>query len=530
MYWVDQICDEIEQLYAEKIKSGQSLIIRDEKTCSGRVHVGSLRGIAVHGIMEQILIERGRDAKFLFEINDFDPMDDVPPEHEKEFTQYLGQPLYSVPSPDGKAKNFAEMYAEEFIGVVEHIGFNAQFYRLHDEYKSGKFNEAIRTCLEHANDIRKIYKEVAESEKPNDWMPLQVACPKCGKIGTTMVFDFDGETVGFECKKNLVSWAEGCETKGRISPFDGNGKLPWKVEWAAKFKVMGVDIEGAGKDHYTKGGSRDISKRICEEILDYPNPFDIPYEFFVIGGKKMSSSKGKGASAKEVSDLLPPEITRLLLLRKQARQPVDFDPEGDTIPNLFDTFDRMADLYFKPHEGKEDFARIFEVSNLEKNRKKISPMFVPRFREVSFLVQMPHMDFLEKVTEMKGAELTEREIIEAKRRSEYAKKWLDLWAPEQFVFQISDELPEITRAFSEGDKKVCAEILQFFEGNSNPDGEAIHGFLHTLKEKLNISPKEIFVPIYQAFFGRDSGPKAGFLLSVLDAEFVKKRLKKVVNK
>ena len=48
-------------------------------------------------------------------------------------------------------------------------------------------------------------------------------------------------------------------------------------------------MEGAGKDHYAAGGSRDIAKRISEEVFNYPEPFNIPYEFFNIFGKDKSS-------------------------------------------------------------------------------------------------------------------------------------------------------------------------------------------------------------------------------------------------
>ena len=53
-----------------------------------------------------------------------------------------------------------------------------------------------------------------------------------------------------------------------MSPFDGRGKLPWKLEWVAKWVTFPVTIEGAGKDHSTKGGSRDVSEACLRAI--YP--------------------------------------------------------------------------------------------------------------------------------------------------------------------------------------------------------------------------------------------------------------------
>ncbi len=79
---------------------------------------------------------------------------------------------------------------------------------------------------------------------------------------------------------DFVKWAKGCGKGGAVSPFDGNAKLLWKVEWAAKFFVLGVDIEGAGKDHSTKGGAREIADRIAREVYKIEPPVNIPYEFF----------------------------------------------------------------------------------------------------------------------------------------------------------------------------------------------------------------------------------------------------------
>jgi len=58
MYWADKIVAEIKVKYKEKIGLGQPLVIRDEKAMSGRVHVGSLRGVAIHGVLSEILSEQ----------------------------------------------------------------------------------------------------------------------------------------------------------------------------------------------------------------------------------------------------------------------------------------------------------------------------------------------------------------------------------------------------------------------------------------------------------------------------------------
>ena len=162
-------------------------------------------------------------------------------------------------------------------------------------YRSGRFDDPIRAVLGHPEEITRIYRDRTGSVKPQDWFPLQVVCENCGRIGTTLVDSWDGETVGYSCEPELVGWATGCGHRGRVSPFGGNAKLPWKLEWPAKWKVFGVTVEGAGKDHNTRGGSRDVADAVTREVFEIEPPLNVPYEFFLIGGAKMSSSKGLGA-------------------------------------------------------------------------------------------------------------------------------------------------------------------------------------------------------------------------------------------
>lgn len=225
MFWADEITEQVRSRFAEKLKSKQPVIVRDEKTASGRVHVGSLRGVAVHGAISELLTSLGIANTYLFEINDFDPMDGLSEElKEKGFSKYLGMPLCNVPSPDGKAKNFAEYYGGEFAGVITESGYKPQFYRSSELYLAGRYNDAIRTALENADKIRAIYKDVSGSVRESDWNPVQVICEKCGKVSTTKVTGFDGETVTYECKD--LEWTNGCGYSGKVSPFDGRASCP----------------------------------------------------------------------------------------------------------------------------------------------------------------------------------------------------------------------------------------------------------------------------------------------------------------
>jgi lysyl-tRNA synthetase, class I len=66
--------------------------------------------------------------------------------------------------------------------------------------------------------IYKLYKNISGYNKPGNWYPYQVICPQCGRVGTTIVTDYDGEKVTFVCQKDLVTWAEGCGYDWKIEP------------------------------------------------------------------------------------------------------------------------------------------------------------------------------------------------------------------------------------------------------------------------------------------------------------------------
>lgn len=526
MFWADRIADEITKRYGGDIKGGKKIVIRDEKTLSGRVHVGSMRGVAIHGAIAEALTHSKVPNVFRFEMNDFDVMDSVPPSLPKEkFEKYLGMLLRDVPSPEPSAKNFAEYYANDFKAAISHASFTPDFYWGSEAYLSGKMDDNIREALVGAETIRSIYKEVSGSVKKEGWLPISVVCPNCKKIATTVASDFDGDTVAITCEKNAVDWTHGCGYEDRVSPIGGNAKLTWKVEWAAKWKVHGVLVEGAGKDHSTKGGSRDVANHISREVFKYEPPFDVPYEFFLVGGRKMSSSKGKGSSAREVADLLPPKIFRLALLGKDINQQVSFDPEGDTIPTLFDQYDKLAEGF---EAGvQDDYARLFAM--LHPNGSPVEA-FLPRFSQVAFLVQMPHLNIEEEVARMKGDMLSDADREELFERATYAKKWLDEYAPEKFIFKIQDILPHAAEALTTAQKDALRVLSKDLEMEYPPTGEAMHTLLRSIPARpaMDISPRDFFTALYIIVLGKDSGPQAGWFLAALPKDFVLKRLSEAI--
>lgn len=524
MFWADTHLPRIKERFASDVNAQHPLIVRDEKTASGRVHIGSMRGVAVHGLIAQLLAQADVPVVFKYEINDMDPMDGIPAElAEETWGKYLGCALKDIPSPDETAKNFAEFYAQEFKTVIAEAGFTPEYYRASELYASGKMNDAIKMALEKAADIRRIYKEVSGSDKKEDWLPISMFCEKCGKVGTTHAYAFDGSQVSYRCVAG-AGGAVGCGHEGKGEPWDGKAKFPWKVDWPAKWLALGVHVEGAGKDHSTKGGARDVANAIAKEVFGIEPPYDMPYEFFLDkDGKKMSSSKGRGVSSRDIADNFPPVILRLALLGKDPVQQTSIDPDGELLATLYDWHDKIAEKYWSG--AGDDDARLFEVLYAGNPPER---MYLPRFSVVTFVSQMKHLDPVAEFATLKGEALTDTEERELTERMAFATKWINSYAPERYKFVLQETLPDVARTLSDTQKEALRDVFNYIENASAIDGPGLHAALHDIKTKRNMQPKELFSALYLVFLGRESGPQAGWFLSTLPRELLIQRLTEAI--
>lgn len=501
MFWADQIAAEIKQ-------RGKSLEwVDDMKTPSGRIHVGSLRGVVIHDLVAKCLAEKGVKTKSTYIFNDHDPMDGLPIYLPKEFEEYLGLPLFKVPSPEKGYTSFAEYFGKEFEKVFKTIGCSQEVVWSSQLYLEGKFNDAIRIALDNADTIKAVYEEIYDKKIPGKMYPFQVACQQCGKISTTTVTDWDGQEVTYTCGIDKVDWTKGCGYSGKRSPFSSQnnfaGKLPWKIDWPAHWSLLGITVEAAGKDHMTAGGSHDVASKICERVFKYSTPFAFSYEWFILGKKKMSTSKGVGASAIDMLDILPSELLRFVMVRTRINSEINFDlAKPDTIPSLFDEYQRCADAYFE--KGDPEFARAFELSQINGIHR---PPNI-RFSVLAQWVQMPNMQ----------SKIEEENLTPW---VPYVKNWLENYAPESEKFFVQEQLPDVVSQLSAKQKEFLKKISQ--EISAYSDAEKLQFDMYEWGKALGLTGKDVFGAIYLSLVGKGHGPKAAWLILSLDKEFVKQR-------
>jgi lysyl-tRNA synthetase class 1 len=416
----------------------------------------------------------------------------------------------------------AEHYIQEFFQIFDELGVQVEKYRMRDVYKSGRFNSAIDTILQNAATVRRVYKEVSNSDRPETWYPFQTVCENCGRIGTTEVFAYDGQEVSYRCRPDMVKWARGCGHEGRVSPFDGRGKLPWKLEWVAKWISFPVTIEGAGKDHSTKGGSRDVSAACLRAIFGKEPPLNVPYEFFLVGGAKMSSSRGVGASARQIADLLPPEVLRFLMIRTKPLSPVNFDVKEEGITKLFNEFDRFQSRAVHEKNATPDEACVYRLSELTPE----GDYFNANFQLVTALVQMPHLNVIEQITKRKGAPLTEIERRHLDQRIAAAKVWVEHYASEEEKTRLQETLPARAQELTAAQRAFLYRLADAL-AQTPWDDESLQAKVFEIARLTPIEQPVAFKAIYRVLLDREQGPKAGNLLAFLEPAFVIPRFREL---
>lgn len=533
-HWADQMAAEIEErVFSDpKLKAiydRQGILVYDEKTPSGIIHVGSGRGWVIHDVVAKALRSRGLKAEFVLSSDDYDPYDKPNKDlKQEEWNRYLGMPFSEMPSPVEGHASFGDYYFHQATSRFDRLGIECGLESTADNYKKGIFNDAIRTLLDKHQEVQEVYRKLyGDESEGTKKLPVNMRCEKCGKIATTMSSKWDSKKalVFYSCKSGIVEWADGCGHEGWGTPFDGGCKMPWKVEWAAKWPSRGVIVEFAGKDHFSKGGSRTCSNHISVDVLDFPPPYPSRgyatgqgYEFFQVGGAKMSTSKGRGLSFSEAVDFFPGPLLRFLLLRPKPNVVVDFDPEKNDIILLCDQYDRAERIRFGAESADETEkrlqGRVYEL--VGSPCQKLPPQIPLPLAATSLQAALSVDGAIELLKEMGHLpeDLDDHDRRAVLERLELAQRWVSQYASDQFLFQLVDE--EVGAEGLETDEKtLISAFADWLEADAPAEAKELHNAIYEFARTGGTEPKDLFRSVYRALIGKDKGPQlAGFLLTV----------------
>jgi lysyl-tRNA synthetase class 1 len=251
-------------------------------------------------------------------------------------------------------------------------------------------------------------------------------------------------------------------------------------------------------------------------------PVNVPYEFFLVGGAKMSSSRGLGASARDVADLLPPEVLRFLMIRTKPNSPVNFDVQEEGIIKLFNEFDRYQARVYRDKNATPDETLVFKLAEIQPQ----GDFFQANFQLVSALAQMPHLNVVLEMQKRLGRELTPIELQALERRIQSVDVWVRGYAREEEKTRLQETLP--ARA-SELSATQCAFLRRLGDALENVAWED-DVLQATVFETARLTPIEqpvAFKAIYRVLLDKEAGPKAGNLFAYLERDFLRKRFAEV---
>jgi len=516
MHWADVLAEEL-------IKEDKKHVLATGITPSGPIHIGNMREVLTTDAVYRSLKEKGAEVEFIYIADDFDNLRKVYPFLPKTYEKYVGMPISEIPCPCKKHKSYADHYLSSFLENLKELGINPTIHRASEMYKSGMYEEAIQTALENTKKIKEIIEKISKRQLPKNWIPFNILCKKCKKITTAKPLLYTYPYVEYNCP---------CGYEGQVDIRKGGvGKLPWRVDWPARWKILGVTYEPFGKDHGASGGTYETGKEISKKIYNYQPPKYTMYEFILLKGKgAMHSSKGTALSADEMLKMTPPEVLRFLLMKNQPNKHIQFDP-GLGILNLVDEYDFQEQVYFEKEEkikGMKDLKKTYELSQPYETPKKI-PIQLPYRHLVTVIQIADNWRDLKLILERTGQipkKIDKKDEEHLKQRADHAKYWLETFAPEMVKFKVKKQIPSIK--LNDNQIKFLKNLKSDLS-SSKWDPEEIHNSIYKSSEKEKIPIKESFKTIYQIILGREKGPRAGYFLSNLDKKFVIKRIEEAIK-
>ena len=507
MQWLNDI---VEKTIAEH--GDNEVIVSSGVSPSGTYHLGTLREVLTAEVITRELLRRGHKARHVHIVDDLDVFRKVPANVDPAFEQYLGLPLCDVPSPDGDVnKNYADFFLQDLVDAAKEMDLTVEIIRAHERYRAGFYVPAIEKTLVSIDEIRQILEEVSGRKLDPNWTPIQII--ENGRVKNRQFDEIDTESKALRYKTQ-----DGKE--GVASYASGDVTLSWRVDWPARWWLLGVNVEPFGRDHATKGGSYDTGVEIARRVFGIEPPLPVPYNFINRVGdtKKMSKSAGNVVTAKQLLGVMPVELVWFFILRSAPEKLLFFD-EGETLLKLFD-----------------DFAALLEKEDKEPGEQQLIELCLHGVDEqtisnvpFSHLVASYQSALRDKVKTLDIIKRTEHAIIADRqadtimRELAFIDHWLDTSAPDSLVFSLCEKVNETE--FSDAEKTYFTALADSIAAApADADGAWFHQAIYDFKETSELAPKELFSSLYRLLIGKTSGPRAGWFLSILPRDWLIRRL------
>ncbi|MGA2663752.1 MAG: lysine--tRNA ligase [Nitrososphaerales archaeon] len=426
--WLDRVASEVVE---RDRRFGRDLsLIRVESGlgASGLPHIGSV-GDAIRSYGVKMALEGlGYRSELVAFSDDLDGFRKVPAGFPDWLNDYVAHPVTRVPDPFGCHSSFGEHVGSLLRASLDSLGIEYTFMSGAEVYRTGLLNDQIRTILQNAEVVGAKIKELTGQDKYTERFPYTPICKNCGRLYTTVVTAYDAArgTVSYRCESAKIRdrVVQGCGHEGERSIAEGEGKLVWKSEFAARWAALDIRFEAYGKDI---ADSVRVNDWICENVLGRPPPHHAAYELFQEkSGRKISKSLGNVLTPQDWLTYASPESLRLLMFKRivGAR-----NLSIEDIPTYMDEFDELEAHYFSerrdPNQMKDAKQRgLYEYTVL--TRVPARPGVHVPYRQVAELASVAPegavVEFVSKRLVANGA------VAEASPELEARIRWAARWA------------------------------------------------------------------------------------------------------
>ena len=508
MHWAEKIADSL----IKQHPSRNEFHFASGTTPSGPVHCGNLRDILTNWFVARCLVERGRQVRLLHSWDDYDRFRKVPKNAPADYEEHLGKPVADVPDPWGEYDSYAARYEKLFEQSLERLGIKLEYRYQAAIYRSRRYNAAMVEAIAHRRQIYDIIDSFrtkkGTAEEREKYYPVEVYCPACRRDSTRLL-DFNDSTLEFHYRCKC-----GHDGSGNAATAE-NLKLPWKVDWAMRWRHEDVVFEPGGKDHGTAGGSYEVSSRIAREVFGNEPPIFQVYEFVGIKGiaGKMSGSSGTVITLDEALAIYQPEVLLWMFARMAPNRAFDLVLDRQ-IFQMYDEFDRAAEA----KDQLEADRKAVELSRVE--GRTVCP--VPFRQLVSFSgIVRGNRHAMADIFRRLGSPYPEAEFSE---RLEKAENWLRTWAPEEDVRLTDVKRTDYFEALPADHKAWIVALKDWVAKESAITVESANQCLYQTPQTngatddQRVSQKAFFKDIYQLLFARDSGPRLATFLAAVPKE------------
>ena len=532
MHWFDELLPKVK----EHLGSKPQVIISSGLSVSGLQHVGRLRGeVLLSHLIATALRGEGRTVDQKIVLYTQDPWK-ASPRQQAEFRdgsggRYAGWRLEDVPDPHGDHRNWVEHYWQDFGGNLPRFAPGVEVFSTTEAYRLPEMKALIRDLASRRDEVRAVVNKYRERKPyPEGWIPFEPRCEQCRRVGKAAATAIDGDFVEYECE---------CGHRGKSSL--EVGKLNWRLEWPALWKVLHVDIEPFGKDHATPGGSRDSCREIARAVMGFEPPFGIPYEWVAYGENgvdrgDMDSSDFKGFGPGAWLAVGAPEVLRFLFTVNPIVRRVVLDLSK--VDAYHDQYDAARGLFYgKP--ATDDGAhhrRAWELAQLASPPKEAP--WILRYRHAAYLAQIapgegdavPWVERRLRETGILPRELTAAERGELRVRLQLARTWVERHSPENRVVLLESLNGGVLAKLDDQDRQALAAFAAKVQDSSWGE-EAIKEAMVALtrSDSLPVDTPRFFRDLYLALLGHEKGPRAAPFLAVLEKSWVLRRLEETAR-